>query len=594
MPVYRAPTADYGFLLHDWLALHQRQDLPCFADLTPEFTAQVLDAAARFFENELHPINQCADEEGAQLLEGRVCTPAGFKVAWARFAEAGWQRLTVDAELGGAGQPPALAVAIDEMGMACGHAFMMYGAFCPSAAQMLSALGEPWMRDHVVPELVAGRWTATMCLTEPHCGTDLRQTRTRAQPQADGSWRVHGTKIFISGGDHDLTDAIAHIVLAKVPDADGQLPPGLGAVNVFLVPSRHIDTRTGRLGDRNAIEVTSIEHKMGIGASATCALNFDGATGWRIANGSGGSSANMAAMFMMMNHARVAIAVSGVAYADIAYQNARAYAHERLSGRSALGPRRPDLPADPLVVHPDVRRLLLDTRAFAEGGRAAALRVAVWQSLAAHSADLQERERAGDLVELLTPVLKAYCTDKGFAATNDCLQVFGGHGYVRDTGMEHFVRNARIAQIYEGANGIQAMDLVGRKLTAHGGRALRSFEAAVRQSVQDLSAREDTRGLAQALAAGLEHLLVATQALRQQAAGRPDLPGAAAYDLLTMFGILSVAWAWADVAAVPSAGETRRMLARLWFGREMPLLQSLRARVTDAAALLCDWADEAV
>jgi len=594
VPTYRAPVADYSFLLHEWLGLQRRQDLPCFADITPEFTGQVLEAAARFFETELHPIHQAADEEGARLVDGRVRTPQGFKQAWAHYAEAGWQRLTVDTALGGAGQPPALAVAIDEMAIACGHAFTMYGAFCPSAAQMLSALGEPWMREHVVPPLVAGRWTATMCLTEPHCGTDLRQIRTRAEPQADGTWRLHGTKIFISGGDHDLTDAIAHIVLAKVPDADGRLAPGLGSVNVFLVPSRHIDTRSGELGGRNAIDVASIEHKMGIGASATCVMNFEGAKAWRIADGSGSNSANMAAMFMMMNHARVATAVSGVAYAEIAYQNARDYANERLSGRSAAGPRRPDLPADPLIVHPDVRRLLLDARAFAEGGRAAALRVAVWQSVAAHSAHAPERERASDLVELLTPVMKAYFTDKGFAAANDCLQVFGGHGYVRDSGMEHFVRNARIGQIYEGANGIQAMDLVGRKLTAHGGRALRSFEAAVRDSITTLAIDVQTQATAQALADGLEHLLAAVRSLQQHAATRADAAGAAAYDLLTMFGILTVGWAWADVSAVPGAAASKRGLARLWFGREMPLLAALSARIDSGPGLICDWADDAI
>ena len=598
MTVYQPPTEAHQFLLHDWLRVHQRADLPGFADLTPELSAQVLDAAARFFVQELHPINQRADDEGAVLVNGRVRTPTGFRQAWQRYADAGWQRLTVDAAIGGEGLPPVLGVAVEEIAMACGHAFMMYGAFCPSAAQMLARLGEPWMRQHVVPALVAGRWTATMCLTEPHCGTDLRQLRTRAEPQADGSWRLHGSKIFISGGDHDLTEAIAHIVLAKVPDDDGRLPAGLGAVNVFLVPSRRIDTTTGALGDRNGVTVTAIEHKMGIGASATCALDFDGAIGWRVAGQGDGSAANMAAMFMMMNHARVGTAISGVAYADIAYQNARAYAQQRLSGRAGTGPRQPGLPADPIVVHPDVRRLLLDARAFAEGARATAVRAAFWQSVASGSADAAEREQASDLLDLLTPVMKAYFTDKGFAATNDALQVFGGHGYVRGTGMAQFVVNARIGQIYEGANGVQAMDLVGRKFMAHRGRALRHLAAGVAATVERLSADPAQHANAAALATGLDHWQRALAALQAHAADSAahgaDAPGAAAYDLLTMLGILAVAWAWADLAAVPGAGDARRGLARVWMTRELPLLAALRVRVEAGPAALCQWADAAV
>ena len=595
MALYHAPTAQQQFLLHDWLRVHERHDVPVLAQLTPELSSQVLDAAARFFEQELHPINRRADEEGATLVDGRVRTPEGFRQAWARYAEAGWPRLTVDTALGGEGLPPVLGVAVEEIGMACAHAFMMYGAFCPSAAQMLARLGEPWMREHVVPALVAGRWTATMCLTEPHCGTDLRQIRSRAEPQADGSWRLRGTKIFISGGDHDMTEAIAHIVLAKVADADGHVNPGLGAVHVFLVPSRLVDPADGRLGARNAVQVASIEHKMGIGASATCVLNFDDAKAWRIAGRDEGSAANMAAMFMMMNHARVGTAISGVAYAEIAYQNARQYARERLSGRHPDGPRRPELPADPIVVHPDVRRLLLDTRAFAEGARATAMRAAVWQSLARHSPDADERERAGDLLELMTPVMKAYFTDKGFTATNDALQVFGGHGYVRDHGMEHFVRNARIGQIYEGANGVQAVDLVARKLTAHGGRAWHHFERQLRSTIETLAAQGQADPGGAALAQGLAELQAAWAAVQRHVARVGQAAAAAAaYDLLTMFGIVAVGWSWAELAALPQAGDERRRLARVWFAREMPMLAGLRARVQAGPEALCDGPDEAV
>ncbi len=594
MAHYSAPTTDQHYLLHRWLRVQERLDVPALAQLTPELSMQVLDAASRFFEQELHPINQPADEEGAALVNGRVRTPAGFRQAWRRYADAGWQRLTVDPALGGEGLPPVMGVAVEEIAIACAHAFMMYGAFCPSAAQMLNQLGEPWMRQHIVPALVEGRWTATMCLTEPQCGTDLRQIRTRAQQQDDGSWRLRGTKIFISGGDHDLTEAIAHIVLAKVPDAHGHVAEGLGAVNVFLVPSRCIDQTSGALGDRNGIQVASIEHKMGIGASATCVLNFEDAQAWRIAGRGTGSGANMAAMFLMMNHARVGTAISGVAYADIAYQNARHYARERLSGRSPDGPRYPQQLADPLIVHPDVRRLLLDARAFAQGARATALRAAVWQSLAQGSADPSERERASDLLDLMTPVMKAYFTDKGFDASNDALQVFGGHGYVKDHGMEHFVRNARIGQIYEGANGVQAMDLVTRKLPAHGGRAWRHFESGIQATVAALHQVGDPAGSARALAQGLDELQRALAALHQHAKRSADAAGAAAYDLLTMFGILAVGWSWAEVAALSDAGEDRQRLARVWFAREMPLLSGLRMRVEAGPEPLCAWDDASV
>lgn len=607
MPHYKAPSEDYAFLLHEFLRVHERHDLPGFSELTPELTAQVLDAAARFYEDVLHPINQKGDVEGAVLEKGRVRTPAGFREAWQRYKEAGWHRITLPESIGGSGLPPLMAVPMDEMGMASGHSLMMYGGFCASTSHMLSHLGEDWMRQHVVPRLVAGDWTATMCLTEPHCGTDLRQLRTRAEQQPDGSWRLYGTKIFISGGDHDLTENIVHVVLAKVPDDNGVLAPGLDSVHVFLVSSREIDMTSGALGARSPMQVLSLEHKMGIAASATCVLQFDGVRAWRIAGRGGSSSGNMAAMFMMMNHARVATAISGVSYADIAHQNAANYARERLSGRAAAGPRWPGSPADPIVVHPDIRRLLLHSRSFAQGARALGLRAAFWQSVAAHSRDEQERVRAHDLVELLTPVMKAYFTDKGFESTVACQQVLGGHGYVRDHGLEQFVRNARIGQIYEGANGIQAIDLVNRKLMAHGGRAAISFEWAIERSIQALDEHPQATQLmdiAHALRRGLQTLQSARQALLSQRED-PDAPGAAAYDLLTLYGILGVGWTWADISAcVLAPGAVERIgaeqqrrklnLARLWMSREMPWVQALHLRIAAGSSSLMTLPDEAI
>ena len=607
MPHYKAPSEDYAFLLHELLRVHERSDLPGFGELSSEFTSQVLDAAGRFYEEVLHPINQSGDIEGAVLEQGRVRTPAGFREAWRRYKEAGWHRITLPESIGGSGLPPLMAVPMDEMGMASGHSLMMYGGFCASTSHMLSHLGEDWMRRHVVPRLVAGDWTATMCLTEPHCGTDLRQLRTRAEQQPDGSWRLYGTKIFISGGDHDLTENIVHVVLAKVPDENGKLAPGLGSVHVFLVSSHAIDPASGALGAREGMQVLSLEHKMGIAASATCVLQFEGARAWRIGGRGEGTSANMAAMFMMMNHARVATAISGVSYAEIAHQNAAAYARERLSGRAADGPRQPDAPADPIVVHPDIRRLLLHSSAFAEGARATGLRAAFWQSVAAHSGDAQERERAHDLVELLTPVMKAYFTDKGFESAVACQQVLGGHGYVRDHGLEQFVRNARIGQIYEGANGIQAIDLVSRKLMAHGGRAVKSFAQSVQHSIDALQSHPQAaqlQDLAQALQTGLQALQSAQQALMAQR-DDPNAQGAAAYDLLTMYGIVSVGWTWADIAACVLAPDVQERigaqrqrdklsLARLWMAREMPWLQALQLRIAAGSTSLMAVPDEAV
>jgi alkylation response protein AidB-like acyl-CoA dehydrogenase len=606
MPVYQAPIADHHFILHDYLRVHERSDIVELSDLTSEFSGDLLRAASRFYEDVLHPINQRGDIEGATLVDGKVQTPSGFPAAWNMYKEAGWHRMTLQESIGGEGLPPVMSVPMEEMGMASGHSLMMYGGFCASAAKMLSALGDDWMREHVVPRLVAGDWTATMCLTEPHCGTDLRQLRTRAQQQPDGSWRLTGTKIFISGGDHDLTDNIAHIVLAKVPQTDGTLGQGLSSVNVFLVSKRQIDTATGQLGEVNGVSVSSLEHKMGIAASATCVLNFENSAAWRISgHEQGGTSANMAGMFLMMNHARVATAISGVSYAEIAYQNAAAYARERLSGRAAAGARHPNLPADPIVVHPDIRRLLLESRSFAEGGRAAAMRLAFLQSIAAGSKDVAERERAGDLVELLTPVIKAYFTDKGFEAANACLQVLGGHGYVRDLGLEQFVRNARIGMIYEGANGIQAMDLVGRKLPAHGGRGARHFFGLVKQTVDSLRKVDGMHSFSEALAVGAEQLQKAVVAMMRHAEKNPDAPGAAAYDLLTMFGILTIGWSWCEIALIaqqdksvsslsPQRVQQKLTLARVWMEREMPLIGALAERVYRGPDALMALSDDAV
>ncbi|MDP1895096.1 MAG: acyl-CoA dehydrogenase C-terminal domain-containing protein [Hydrogenophaga sp.] len=595
MPLYRSPVEDHQFLLHHHLRLSDRTELPGFADLTPGFTGELLSSAARFHEEVLHPINAPGDQEGARLVDGRVVTPQGFREAWAMHSDSGWHRLTLPEAIGGAGLPPVLSVAVDEIGVATGHAFKMYGGFCAPTAHMLQVLGDDWMKTHVVPRLVAGDWTATMCLTESHCGTDLRQIRTRAVPADDGSWRLSGSKIFISGGDHDLTENIVHIVLAKVPGDDGRVADDLSAVHVFLVSKRELDVATGQLGEPNRVGVSAIEHKMGIEASATCVLDFDQARAWRIAGQGAGSSGHMAAMFLLMNHARLGTAISGIAYADMAYQNAAAYARERLSGRSAAGVQAPDQAADPIVVHADVRRLLLESRAFAEGARALALRVALYQSEAADAPDPAQRRTASDMVELMTPVMKAYFTDCGFNATNACQQVLGGHGYVRDWGLEQMVRNARIGQIYEGANGVQAIDLVTRKLTAHGGRRMGVFRDVLLASVERCTPLPAIADLAQRLRQGLDRLAQAHQAVQRQAADDPHAPTAAAHDLLTMYGILAVGWAWLETAETAlrlpedlaaTVGRSKRQLAQVWMDRQMPCLAGLAERIQRGSVAL--------
>lgn len=597
MTTYSAPVDDYLFLLHDLLKVHEHRDLPGFADLEPDFTKGLLESLAAFHEEVLHPVNQAADQEGARLVDGRVVTPRPYKDLARLYRESGWLAAGVPERLGGAGLPPVIGALMSEFNVASGQSFRMYFAFCAPAAEMLDALAEPWIRTHVVPHLVAGTWTATMAMTESHAGTDLRQMRTRAVAHDDGTYRISGTKIFISGADHDLADHVVHIVLAKVPGEDGKLANDLSTVNVFMVPTRRIDPQTGALEAGNGVHVSSIEHKMGLAGSATCVLNFEDAVGYRIAaDGRTGAAANMAAMFFLMNYARVGVAMSGVGYTEIAQQNAANYARERLSGRAVTGPAQPDKPADPIIVHPDIRRLLLGSRAFAEGARALALKVAFMQSLERHATDPAQKARLNDIMSIMTPVMKAYCTDKGFECANDCLQVLGGHGYVADWGLEQFVRNARVGQLYEGANGIQAIDLVKRKLTAHAGRPRASFFDAIAGFIAAQEGQAEMAPFVAPLKAGLAAIGETLDQVAQADQSEPNASSAAAYDILTMFGIVSVGWAWAEMAALVLGGGTTHLspeakarklaLAQLWMTREMPLVEALGRRALSGCAAL--------
>lgn len=601
MPTYQAPVEDGLFLLRDVLRVQTLGHLPGFDELSPEFCADILQAAARIHEDLLHPLNLSGDEEGAHFKDGQVRTPKGFREAWATYCEAGWPRLTVSSALGGTGLPMVIGTLVGEMRTATSHSFSMYGAFAGMAARMLSVMGTPWMHEYIVPHLVSGDWTATMSMTESGAGTDLRQIRTRAIPQPDGSWRINGGKIFISGGDHDLTDNIIHVVLAKVPDENGRVPDTLAAVSAFIVSKRMIDPQTGAVGEPNQISVTSIEHKMGIGGSATCVMNFDNAVAWRLSEGgSEGSTSNMAAMFMLMNAARLGTAMSGVAYAEIARQNAADYARQRMAGRAPGRIRSPGLVADPIVAHPDVRRLLMNARAFTEGARASALRVALFQAVASSKGDLAERAAARDLVELLQPVMKAYFTDKGFQSANDALQVLGGHGYIREYGLEHFVRNSRIGQIYEGANGIQALDFLQRRLPARDGQVWAYFCGLIRKTLDAANTQPSLSDQAHALNNALETLESTVQRIITL---DPSNAAGGAYDMLTATGIVVIAWNWLEIGMALLRPEVNQMMgedftrrkqimSQLWMAHELPLVSALCARATTYGSTLMAIPDE--
>ena len=600
MPSYTAPVADFEFLMFDVLEIDKHTDLAGYADLDRATVHDVLEGAGKFMSQVLQPLNQSGDEEGCHFENGVVRTPKGFKEAWNAYCESGWNRLGVPEEYGGAGLPIILTFAVAEMGSSANQAFAMYPGLTSAAYSALAATGAPWMRQHVVTKMVAGEWAGTMCLTEPHCGTDLRLMKTKAVEQPDGTYKLSGTKIFISGGDQDLTKNIIHMVIAKIPDENGKTQDDLSTVNFFMVP-KFLVSEDGKMGARNGVSTGSIEKKMGIKGNATAVLNFDEATAWRlgpkpkpkIEGAKGSSSEGMKGMFGMMNAARLGVGVQGVAVAEVAYQNAVTYSKDRLVGRSLTGAKFPGQPADPLIVHPDVRRMLLFARTAAEGGRSLATWISFLLGVASSKRSEAERQEASDLADLLTPVIKAFCTDMGFDAANAAMQCFGGHGYIRDHGMEQFVRDARINQTYEGANGVQALDLVGRKLGRNGGRA----PFALFKLITDFVAAESGEAMkpyTTPLSVGLARLQDATMWLAQNGMKNPDNAGAGSVDYLRMFGIVVVGYLWArqakaalaKLAAKPANAsfyEAKLIGARFWMERLMPDTASLSERVKAGA-----------
>ena len=541
MATYKAPLRDMRFVLYELHAGATLAQLPGLEEMTPDLLDPILDEAAKLCEEVLVPLNRSGDEEGCTFENGVVRTPKGFQEAYRTFREGGWTSIGCDPKYGGQGLPHSLTVLIDEMVCSANVSFALYPGLSQGAYVALSAYASDALKERYLPKLVAGVWSGTMCLTEPHCGTDLGLLRTKAAPQADGSYRLTGTKIFISAGDHDLTENIVHLVLARLPDA----PPGIGGVSLFLVP-KFLVRDDGALGPRNGVACGSIEHKMGIKASATCVINFDDATGWLV----GEPHKGMRAMFAMMNTERLAVGVQGLGLAEASYQGAVAYARERLQGRAATGAKCPDRPADPIIVHPDVRRMLLTQRAYAEGCRALGVWIARALDEQQHDPDPARRAAAADLVALLTPVVKALFTDLGFEAANLGVQVFGGHGYIREHGMEQYVRDCRITQLYEGTNGIQALDLAGRKLPADGGRLVRRFFAAIAGFITANKARQELSSFIEPLSETFDRLQRATEHVVRAGTANPEEIGAAASDYLRLFGLTALAFMWARAADV--------------------------------------------
>lgn len=594
MPIYKAPLRDMRFVLYDVMDGDGLAALPGLSDFTRDLVDPILDEAARLSEEVLFPLNRSGDEEGCRFENGVVYTPAGFRDAYDRFREGGWTALACDPAYGGQGAPSVVATLFQEMMCASNLSFGIYPGLSHGAYVALAAYGSEALKDAYLPKLVDGTWSGTMCLTEPHCGTDLGLIRTRAVPRDDGSYAITGTKIFISAGEHDLTENIVHLVLAKLPGA----PKGTAGISLFLVP-KFLPGDDGRPGMRNGVACGSIEHKMGITASATCVMNFDAATGWLV----GEPHKGMRAMFAMMNSERLAVGVQGLGLAEVSLQNAVAYSRDRLQGRSIAGTKAPDKPADPIIVHPDVRRMLLTARAYTEGSRALALWAARSIDIAKHHPDPETRQEADDFVQLITPVVKALLTDLGYEVTNLGMQVYGGHGYIREHGQEQYVRDCRIAQIYEGTNGIQALDLIGRKMPAHTGRYLRRFFHPVGDYIETRLGDPAMTPLVQPLGKAFTRLQQASATLARKGLARPEEAAAAASEYLRLFGLVALGYLWARMAetarAKASEGDpdgfyrAKTITARFYMDRVLPQTGALFSQIMSGADAILDFEEAA-
>ena len=584
MPVYSAPTRDMKFLLHEVLDIGELKAFEAFSEVDSDLVDAILEEAAKFSEEVLQPLNAVGDHEGCTRHEdGSVTTPTGFKEAYRQMVENGWTGLAQPTEYGGQGMPGLLAIAAGEMQSTANMAFAMYPGLTAGAIKAITVGGTDEQKQRWLPKMVSGEWTGTMNLTEPHCGTDLGLLKTKAVPQEDGTYKISGQKIFISAGEHDMSDNIVHLVLARIEGA----PEGTKGISLFIVPKFTLD-ESGEVARRNAVTCGSIEEKMGIHGNSTCVMNYDEATGYLI----GEENKGLKVMFVMMNEARIGVGMQGLGQSEVAYQNAAAYAKDRIQGRALTGPVNDNAPADPIIVHPDVRRMLLETRALNEGARALLYWGAMLEDIEKNTDDETVAEKCDDYLGLLTPVIKGYITDMAMRTTIDCQQVFGGHGYVEEWGMSQFVRDNRIALIYEGANGIQALDLVGRKLARNGGRALMTLN-------QDIDAflGEMKNDKIADFKAGLEgakaKLTDATMWLMQNGMTNPNNAGAGSVDYMHMMGLTTLAYMWAKMAAVAQTKidegsneefyPNKLIVGRYFLARMLPMLDSHLAKIKSGA-----------
>ena len=580
MPIFAAPTRDLQFVLHDLLKV-SAQDIPGYAELDADFTSAVLEEAGKVASEVLAPLNTVGDTEGCHLENGVVRTPTGFKAAFDQVREGGWTGLDCDPDYGGQGMPYTLGTAVGEIFVSANMAFNMYQGLTHGAYSAIHAHASDELKAIYLPKMVTCEWTGTMNLTEPHCGTDLGLMRTKAEPQGDGSFKITGQKIFISAGYHDMAENIIHLVLAKIPGG----PEGIKGVSLFIVP-KFVVNADGSLGARNGVSVGKIEEKMGIHGNSTCVMNYDGATGFLV----GEEHKGMKAMFTMMNEARIGVGLQGYAVAEAAYQNAVAYAKDRLQGRAVTGTENPDGPADPLIVHPDIRRNLMEQKSFVEGARA----LTVWGANLIDRAHKTGDEAAEGLISLLTPVIKGFQTDKGFEMCVQAQQVYGGHGYIEEHGMSQFARDARIAMIYEGANGVQALDLVGRKLAADGGKHVMAFFEMVKDECK--AHAEDARmaGFVEPMKAASKQLQAAAMYFVQSGMKNPNNALAGSYDFMHMMGHVCLGLMWTRMAKAAydalDAGasdknfyETKIATGRFYMARQLPACAMHLQRIESGA-----------
>jgi alkylation response protein AidB-like acyl-CoA dehydrogenase len=591
MTVYKAPLADMRFVMFDLLNLDaQYARIDGGANATRDVVDAILDEAAKFSETVLAPLNAPGDEQGCTLdkTSGNVTTPPGFKEAYAQYTEGGWTGLTAPEAYGGQHLPESIGAPLKEMLDSANLSWGNFPLLSHGATEALRQHGEEWQRVAFLKPIVEGRWTGTMCLTEPHCGSDLGLLKTRAEPNSDGTYRISGTKIFITAGEHDLTDNIVHLVLARLPDA----PAGVKGISLFIVPKYKVD-KSGKMGERNAVSCGAIEHKMGIHASVTCVMNFDGAEGWLI----GAPNKGLNAMFTMMNTARLAVGIQGLGLIERAYQGSLAYARERLQGRALSGAKFPDKPADPLIVHPDIRRMLLTQKAFAEGGRALAYYAASLVDLVERAADA-ERKRADELLSFIIPITKALLTEIANECTYHAVQIFGGHGYIVESGMEQIARDARITSIYEGTTGIQALDLLGRKIMQTQGVGLKHFLEEIGAFCQANITNTAVQEFVAPLATSAKNWADLTQEIGKRAAANPDEVGVCAVDYLFYSGYIALAYFWARAVAAANASsqspdfkQAKLATARFYYARILPRTLSHAASLRAGADSLMAMAD---